>query len=504
MISRFNTRAFSILRGSLGHLTSVGKVDEAGTHRVRGSFGRGFNSHRALTTLVGGNLARGRTLGTCGFFGSGTTRVFRSGPFSFITYKVVDFSEYSRLAIRRKVTIRSAIHTRTLTTRVIRRGVTGKRAYLPQSDIMGATISCLSYDRSTTRVTISSTIRGRHLVGRRVSKGRFLFAPRTCGTRRSVTSHVGIVIDCPPHRIRVFRDRIFTFRDSGGVTFSRGRHRTVRVTIGGNVLVLANNPNANGAAAIGNVVALVGGRKLGITLTTPANETTGEVARLANYRTGALRHLLRTRFGSSRGGSSFTQGEGGPLRTSTIVVSRLSVISVFLFSSLLSTLPLRSELVLINSGSRLPPINTKGILSSLQGDNLVPIIRLSGVFHRTVRDEVIAGTREIIHNRVPMASSGSPRSSFFLIRRRSPCATSNGVTSLIAHHLPRTCNFSSINSVRILYPSHVNRLNSRGVGQVLRGGLGPPTGNGHRVAIHNCALHRNSGIVRVGGGCSIP
>lgn len=183
------------------------------------------------------------------------------------------------------------------------------------------------------------------------------------------------------------------------------------------------------------------------------------------------------------------------------MLSRLSVISVDLFTDLLGTLPLNYHLVVLNSSSRLPPINTNGILRSLVRSHLLPIIRLGRIFHRSVNDLVIAGTRHVIGNRGVIASQGS--NSFFLVRQRAPTLTTGAVTRLCTRELPHTCSCSPLESVRILYPSGGNRTNAMGLGGVLRSLIGPPSSGGGRLGSNFHLFHRNSGMVRVGGGCSV-
>lgn len=155
----------------------------------------------------------------------------------------------------------------------------------------------------------------------------------------------------------------------------------------------------------------------------------------------------------------------------------------------------------MNSSSRLPSMNPNGILNSLVRDKLVPIMQLGRVFHRTRRDLVIAGTRGVIGNRVPVL--GSTSGSFFFLREGGGSRISTMVTSLYTGHLPGTCKCSPFRGVRILTPSGGNRLKATRLGRGLRTTLGPGSSSGTRVAVNSGAFHANSGIVRVGGGCSV-
>ncbi len=175
--------------------------------------------------------------------------------------------------------------------------------------------------------------------------------------------------------------------------------------------------------------------------------------------------------------------------------------SALLFSDLLGTLHLSYHVVLINSSSRLPDVSTNGILDSVLTTSVFPSVELHGIFERTSRDVVIGGTRTVVGNRG--MRFGAPSASYFFVGHKSGCAALRAIMNLVARELPSTCGIGPLASVRILYPSEGVSANALGLGGILRRGLGPRDESGRRVTCGNVCFHRNSGIVRVGGGCSV-
>lgn len=338
-------------------------------------------------------------------------------------------------------------------------------------------------ERTVTRVVVSRGL---------VHRGRTVCLPPFCRSRHKATGGLLRLVGNRNPALFGVRTSVLTVRGTSNVECSRIRVTTVRRTMHSGIVILANNPKAKGAAAARNVVSTCGATKVEVLLTTPANETSGQVDRTANVRTGAVRQLLR--FGPR---SKCGHGRRGPLRNSTLVISRYSVVSVVLVCGLVGTVPRRVHLILINSVSRLPDIKTKGILHSVVSSRGVPIVQLAHVFQRTRSDQVVVDTRTVGRKCCPSAD-GNGRASFFFVGGRSPRRITARVIGLMGCHLPGTCGRPR-DGVRILAPVREDIMNTTGLGVVLRRTLGA---SGLKVDHNKAACGLNSHMVRVEGGCS--
>ncbi len=296
LIREFNRSALSVVRGRPRSVTTLGKVSLRGTVRV-GTRCRGrCNIHSVVLVLSGCDVPPSEYIKVCQGFNAGTVSVVGTGPCALYRRNVsFSFRLTRRVTTSCRFSVGDRLHMATKLLCILEGGLCGKRAYLPHSGFMSITYDLLSMSRSIIRVYYSELVRYFHLYDRVVSGHRFLSLPSCRGTRRRVTTELYSIGQFVGGSAAISRLRVGRIRDVLNVRFRRLRHHTVFRTFRDKVLVLANNPNANGAAALGTVVGLFRGHGLGLRLTTPANHTTGHVGRLANERTGAVRHVLRIR-----------------------------------------------------------------------------------------------------------------------------------------------------------------------------------------------------------------
>lgn len=297
VISVFNRGTFSCLRDGPRVLSGIGNVSPRGTRGVYTSCHDRFTVHDVAVALRSCNVNPHRYLTTCGTFNNSIIKGIARGPCILYLPRInMPFSQIRAVTSGLPREPGSSCEVGTKVRRVLERGLCiSKRAYVPHSGLLHITTRFLGAGTSAMSVVASRLYRRGQLISGIFASGRCIFLVRTFHSRGDVDSHVGILLGFPPTNRSTLSDRVRGVRGTSGVSCTRGRGLTVGATIGGNVLVLANNPKANGAAALGNVLHLFRDRKLSVDLTTPAKETTGEVARLANGRTGAVRQLLRIR-----------------------------------------------------------------------------------------------------------------------------------------------------------------------------------------------------------------
>lgn len=503
VIGGFGRSAFHVVRRRPRELTRVGKVDREGTRRVTSRLRRGGSVQGTVVCLRGCNVSAGLTTGVCRCCKVGICGILRRGPCRLTSgVRKVKFGATSRVTSGVNVRASSSCHVQDNLFCALRRTMNRKRICLPRGVLLQETGTLLKISlRSVRGCVVSLYVRQGAIVGR-ISRRVHVCPTRCCCLRLGATGVLGSLSVSYRVPRSVVRGHLGEMRRGRGVRLSPVRRETIVRTVGRNLLVLAKKPNANGAAAVGAVVRFFRDRKVDVLLTTPAKHTTGQVARTAKCRTRAVRELLRMDKGPRRRGdmNKFLEGERGPLRASIVVVSRVSVISLGLVRTLLSTIVPKAELVLIKSISRLPSIKPKDILGSVVHSRGFRMIALAGVFHRTKRDSVMMGTRGVGTKR-PIAVSGGDQS-FFFLGHRSTGAVVDIIVALVRGGLPE-CIRTSPGRVRMVAPAHGKLLNMRQLGIVLRRCLGPSSSRGARGRVGNELFHRNSGMVRVGGGCRL-
>ncbi len=491
-------------------------VNVSGTHtvRVERRFLRLGRGQDLKTFLRGCKVGNRRVSGVSTCCNGGTLRVVGGGPCLLYDSNFTSFGLYSGVKDSLDITP-STCYQLSYTVHIIL-GIetnTGKRACLARRLLVRS--DGRFFGRGTiVRYAFSGRLLAtelRDLVGRNrvVCRRKQCCRPSHCRGRGSATSVLLHETKGPSPCISISSSLLSTYlraiRRRVKVRLSTMRLRTMGATIDGSAVVVANNPKSNGAALLGAFVhairlltGVLGVPGPSLSLTTPANVTSGHVTTSANERTEAVRGLFRVRRRSLIGHRSV-----GPLRASVIVLSRISVLSVSIVTRVLEDLGSSAVLVLLKSHSRLPSVKPNGILSSVVSSREIPIMELIRSCHRNSQGAVLAGTGGVGGNSRSLMAG---HTSFILCGIPSGNASgSYGQLETMAREIfYRRClsNNGSLFGVRILSPLHDGaRTSISRLGVILRGVTGPRVSRRRRVGFNETVFHGNSGMVRSYGGC---
>lgn len=95
-----------------------------------------------------------------------------------------------------------------------------------------------------------------------------------------------------------------------------------------------------------------------------------------------LHRLLEAEFKDDENKSAFARNRKNPLEADAVIIDELSMVDIFLFSSLLDALPLHSRLILVGDKDQLPPVGAGNVLSDLRKAGLSPLWSLIRFFAR--------------------------------------------------------------------------------------------------------------------------
>ncbi len=491
--STFNLATLSILSGRPRELLSVSNVDATGLGGVYSSCLTGENTHSIITFLAPRNVAPGETIGLCGRCNSQTVSVIGGRPCRLYRVTNVNFGATSHVTVDVNFSRLSMRHISRNVLCTLASTRNGKRLYVRGRTFVGTYLGILSAPRLARSVITGHTT---HLIcdkGLMSCRKGICHDGATC-TRDGLTRLLSQRLhDTEDRSCNSLSTTLSTRRLHVGIGFTPRRHRTIGVTLARNMSIVANNPNANGSVVLHTVLSVCHHRGPNgrVYLYTPAKHTTEQVRRTAKLKTSAIRGTLKLLTNRSK-----SCKRPRTLSTSVVLISRISVVSVCLTKQLLRTIGSETRIILVNSSSRLPSINPNTILDRVVTDRHVPIIELSGIFHRGSNDQVTIGTGLVERNGLDLRCNGS----FEFISSTGLSSSTDHVTRLCVRRITE-CNMSGIT---VLSPCQRGaRANIGTLGRVLQRLMGPPSRKGPRIMYNGQGFHINSGIVRIGGFRSI-
>lgn len=118
-------------------------------------------------------------------------------------------------------------------------------------------------------------------------------------------------------------------------------------------------------------------------------------------------------------GGGFKRKEEDPLDTDFLIVDECSMLDVHLAASVLRSVPLYAQLVMIGDADQLPSVGAGNVLKDLIASNVVPCFRLTKVFRQAQESLIIRFAHQINQGQTPRIES--PFNKPDLWSRRADC-----------------------------------------------------------------------------------
>lgn len=126
-----------------------------------------------------------------------------------------------------------------------------------------------------------------------------------------------------------------------------------------------------------------------------------------------LHRLLEAEFKDDENKSAFARNRKNPLEADAVIIDELSMVDIFLFSSLLDALPLHSRLILVGDKDQLPPVGAGNVLSDLRKSGLIPVVELDKIFRQAMQSRIVTNAHRVVRGEMPVTDDNSPESDFF-------------------------------------------------------------------------------------------
>ena len=178
---------------------------------------------------------------------------------------------------------------------------------------------------------------------------------------------------------------------------------------------------------------------------------TGRAAKRLEEQTGesasTIHRALEANFGG--GNKGFVRNEHNPLDADVIIIDEVSMLDVFLMSSLLKAVKFGTRIVLVGDKDQLPSVGAGNVLADIISSEEFKVVELTQIFRQSEDSMIAHNAHKINHSEMPDLSVKS--SDFFYSGVSDPEAVANEIVSLISERMPKFFGISS-EDIQVIAP----------------------------------------------------
>ena len=343
--------------------------------------------------------------------------------------------------------------------------------YLPLEKLSEAACALLSCPREAVDRAIESLCAVRRLMLRSLPEHTAVYTKRAYDAEQTSARKLQLLSDTNLFGSVEGADSLIEDTQTvEGITYAPQQKSAILGAINHALTVITGGPGTGKTTIIKAVLCIFSQLGLKVALAAPTGRAAKRMSEATGSEAKTIHRLLEMEF-SENEEPRFFRGEDNPLDRDVVIIDELSMIDIFLFSSLLSALRPGTRLILIGDSDQLPSVGAGDVLRDIIAAQKYPVYRLERIFRQAEESQIVVNAHRINNGEYPVPSG--KEGDFFLMERADAQVTAQTVLELCATRLPRTYGKEILEGVQILSCTRKGPLGTYSLNALLQNALNP-------------------------------
>lgn len=211
---------------------------------------------------------------------------------------------------------------------------------------------------------------------------------------------------------------------------------------------------------------------------------TGRAAKRLEEQTGQSASTIHRalEMGYGKGKLAFNRNENNPLDTDIVIIDEVSMLDVFLTSSLLKAIKLGTKVVFVGDKDQLPSVGAGNVLADMISSDSIPIAMLSQIFRQSESSQIIVNSHKINNSEMPDLNIKSD--DFFYSSKFIPSSVLAEIVEMVHSRIP---NFKNVKSkdIQVIAPMKAGEAGVDNINLKLQEKLNPAAANKPQLVVGN-------------------
>lgn len=236
---------------------------------------------------------------------------------------------------------------------------------------------------------------------------------------------------------------------TGGIELTEEQKLAVKAALTQKILVITGGPGVGKTTIVKAIAKILRRENRPFALCAPTGRAARRLKESAGIEDGKTIHRL---LGYNPRNETFTINEENPLPADVVICDESSMLDIELAYALLKATSDRTCLVFIGDVDQLPPVGPGRFFRDLIESETVKTVRLSHIFRQKAESLIIAGSRQILQQEIPIFGSDPKIHDLFRFTYKTPEEAITVLVDLIINRIPEKFGIPS-EDIQILTPN---------------------------------------------------
>lgn len=338
-----------------------------------------------------------------------------------------------------------------------------EKLFVPSGELLGE-------NRESIEIAIDNLLSTRRIVCEEICGRNFIFLPEAYNAEKSIANRIKVLLRYPPENPIDVKKHIERIEKACNIEYAEKQKEAIITAVNKGILILTGGPGTGKTTTLNGIINMFEKDQLDIALCAPTGRAAQRMTEATGRTATTIHRLLEVEWGEGDK-PVFKRNLRNPLDCQAVIVDEMSMVDIFLFSSLLDALPFGCRLVMVGDSDQLPSVSAGNVLKDLIECNHLPVVELKEIFRQSMGSNIVRNAHAIVNGE--QIETEYKDGDFFFMQRHFPLDAVRTVKDLCTKRLPDAYGFDSATQIQVLCPSKKGDTGTFNLNQVLQEAINP-------------------------------
>ncbi len=338
-----------------------------------------------------------------------------------------------------------------------------EKLFVPSGDLLGES-------RDNIEIAIDELVSKRRIIVQKIGNRDFVFLPEAYFAEKNISNRMKVLLKFPPENPLNVKAYINAIEQSENISYAEKQKDAIITAVNKGILILTGGPGTGKTTTLNGIISMFEKEHLDIALCAPTGRAAQRMAEATGRNATTIHRLLEVEWGEGDK-PEFKRNLRNPLDCQALIIDEMSMVDIFLFSSLLEALPLGCRLIMVGDSDQLPSVGAGNVLKDLIDTELLPVVELKEIFRQSMESNIVRNAHAIVKGE--RIETQYKDGDFYLMQRNFPLDAVRTIRELYTKRLPDAYGYDPTTQIQILCPSKMGDTGIQNLNKMLQDAVNP-------------------------------
>lgn len=473
IIDKFGEKTFDILENEPERLAEIKGISLEKARKIGKEYNRQASTRALIINLSKYGLNTNECLTAFDKLGVNAVGIIENNPYILCEGdKKISFERVEQIAemLPNKPDSKYRIEAGVLY--VIRHNYNNGHTCLPLEKIYTPSGELLNETRENIEIAIENLINNKRLILEKIDDKDFVFLPESYIAEKSIANRMKVLLKFPPENPIDVESHITRIEKSCNIEYAQLQKEAIITAVNKGILILTGGPGTGKTTTLNGIISMFEKDFLDVALCAPTGRAAQRMTETTGKKATTIHRLLEVEWGEGDK-PVFKRNLRNPLDCQALIIDEMSMVDIFLFSSLLDALPFGCRLIMVGDSDQLPSVSPGNVLKDLIESGLLPVVQLKEIFRQSMESNIVRNAHAIVNG--AYIETDNKSGDFYMMHRHFALDAVRTIKELSTTRLTNAYGFDPTTQIQVLCPSKKGETGTVNLNNVLQDALNPST-----------------------------